>query len=214
VSKISASIDAIEVLEPINPATILDKTNRPQTFLFGLASYRLRVNQPGATVLVRVYYSEDISEANQYYLYDTVNGWQDYTQYTTFNPDGRSVTVELKDGGHGDSDGVENGIIVDPGGVANAASSGLDSGTSGGCFIATAAFDAHVEPQVTLKTASYLEEQDCLKPIVRVLLMPLVGVSYILIRTSLATVILLGFMLIVSVLTFYSLIFGGRRRRA
>ena len=80
VSKISASIDAIEVLEPINPATILDKTNRPETFLFGLASYRLRLNQIGATVLVRVYYSEDISGANQYYLYDTVHGWQDYTR--------------------------------------------------------------------------------------------------------------------------------------
>jgi hypothetical protein len=216
VSKISASIDAIEVLEPINPATILDKTNRPETFLFGLASYRLRVTQFGATVLVRVYYSEDISEAKQYYLYDTVNGWQDYTQYTTFNPDGRSITVELKDGGHGDSDGVANGIIVDPGGVADAASTGgLDAGgVGGGCFIATAAFGSVAEPKLQQHAASYLEEHDWLKPIVRVLLMPLVGVSHILVRTSLATVILLGFMLIVSVLTSYSLIYKGRRRRA
>ena len=214
VSKASASIDAIEALEPINPATILDKRNKPETFLFGLASYRLRVNQFGATALVRIYYSEDISEANQYYLYNTVNGWQDYTPYVTFNPDGRSVTVELKDGGHGDSDGVENGIIVDPGGLA-ASAVGADLGASSGCFIATAAVGSYVEPQVKLQAASYLEEQhDWLKPIVRILLMPLVGVSYILVRTSLATVILLGFMLIVSVLTFYSLIYKGRRRRA
>jgi hypothetical protein len=166
--------------------------------------------------LVRVYYSEDISEAKQYYLYDTVNGWQDYTQYTTFNPDGRSITVELKDGGHGDSDGVANGIIVDPGGVADAASTGgLDAGgVGGGCFIATAAFGSVAEPKLQQHAASYLEEHDWLKPIVRVLLMPLVGVSHILVRTSLATVILLGFMLIVSVLTSYSLIYKGRRRRA
>jgi hypothetical protein len=61
---------------------------------------------------------------------------------------------------------------------------------------------------------SGVDEHDWLKPIVRILLMPLVGVSYILVRTSLATVILLGFMLIVSVLTFYSLIYKGRRRKA
>jgi hypothetical protein len=150
VSKISASIDAIEALEPINPATILDKTNRPETFLFGLASYRLSLSQIGATVLVRVYYSEDISGASKYYLYDTVHGWQDYTQYVTFNPDGRSVTVELKDGGHGDSDGVANGVIVDPGGVVGAATGGADSGSGGGCFIATSAFGSEPVPTSAL----------------------------------------------------------------
>jgi hypothetical protein len=215
VSTVSASIDAIEMLEPIHPADIFDKTNKPETFLFGLASYRLRLNQVGATVQVRIYYSEEISEATRYYLYETVKGWQDYTQYTTFNEDGRSVTVELEDGGHGDSDGVANGVIVDPGGVAGAASTGgLDSGGGGGCFVATASFTSDAEPHLNLHAASYIEEHDWLKPIVRILLMPLVGVSYILIRTSLATVILLGFMLIVSVLTSYSLIFEGRRRRA
>ncbi|MGB6282457.1 MAG: hypothetical protein WBG91_19775, partial [Syntrophobacteria bacterium] len=116
---------------------------------------------------------------------------------------------------HGDSDGVANGVIVDPGGVVGAATAGADSGAGSGCFIATAALDSYVEPHVKLQAASYLAEQhDWLKPIVRILLMPLVGVSYILVRTSLATVILLGFMLIVSVLTFYSLIYKGRRRRA
>jgi hypothetical protein len=193
VSKVSAGIDAIEVLEPVNPATILDKTNKPETFLFGLASYRLSVSQPGATVLVRVYYSEDISGATRYYLYDTVNGWQDYTQYTTFNEDGRSVTVELKDGGQGDSDGVANGVIVDPGGVAS--TGGLDSGAGGGCFIAT---------------ARHTERHNWMKPIVRVLLMPLVGMSYIL-RTSLAGIILMGFLLAIGILSWYSLVYRRRK---
>ena len=213
VCKVTTDVDGIVVLEPIHPSEILDKKNKPKKFLFGLAAYRLKVNQVGATIQVKVYYSEDIS-GDRYYLYDTVNGWQDYTQYTTFNPDGRSVTVELKDGGHGDSDGVANGIIVDPGGVADAASGGLDSGAGGGCFIATAAFGSDVGPQVKLHAASYNDGHDWLKPIVRILLMPLVGVKYILVRTYLVTVILLGFMLIVSVLTFYSLIYKGRRRRA
>ncbi|MGB6378503.1 MAG: choice-of-anchor U domain-containing protein, partial [Syntrophobacteria bacterium] len=156
-----------------------------------------------------------ISGANQYYLYDTVHGWQDYTAHTTFNPDGRSVTVELKDGGHGDSDGVANGIIVDPGGVAGAASGGLDSGAGSGCFIATAALDSYVEPHVKLQAASYLEEQhDWLKPIVRILLMPLVGVSYILVRTSLAVMILVGFLLIISAISFYMVTYRRRKYQA
>jgi PKD repeat protein len=113
VCKTSTDVDGIVVLEPIHPSEILDKKNKPKKFLFGLAAYRLKVNQVGVTTQVKVYYSEDISGASKYYLYDTVHGWQDYTQYVTFNPDGKSVTVELKDGGQGDSDGVANGVIVD-----------------------------------------------------------------------------------------------------
>jgi hypothetical protein len=157
----------------------LDKKNKPKKFLYGLIAYRLEVPQQGGTVQVKVYYEEDISGATRYYLYDTVNGWQDYTQYTTFNPDGHSVTVELQDGGHGDSDGVANGIIVDPGGVAGAATGGLDSGAGGGCFIA-------------------------------ILLMPLVGMSYIL-RTSLAGIILMGFLLAIGILSCYSLVYRRRK---
>ena len=61
---------------------------------------------------------------------------------------------------------------------------------------------------------SGLDEHDWLQPIVRILLMPLIGVNYILVRTSLVTMILLGFMLIISVLSFYSLIYRKRKFRA
>jgi hypothetical protein len=151
VSKNSAVIEEIEVLETIDPASILDKKNKPKKFTYGLFSYRLKVNQAGASATVRIYYSEDISAARYFYMYDNVNGWIDYTQYATFNPDGHSVTVELKDGGHGDSDGVENGIIVDPGGISESMAdvAGLDAGVGGGCFIATASFGSSVDPQVS-----------------------------------------------------------------
>jgi PKD repeat protein len=240
VCKISTDVDAIVVLEPIHPSEILDKKNKPKRFFFGLASYRLKLNQVGATTQVKVYYSEDISGNNKYYLYDTVNGWQDYTEYTTFNPDGRSVTLELKDGGHGDSDGVANGVIVDPGGVAGVTSTGgLDTGAGGGCFIATASFGSCAAPHVQVLRdfryqyqltnapgeyfvrlyykygsigAGYIEKHDWLKPIVRVLLMPLVGISYILVRTSLATGILFGCLLFLSALSFYALCKGRRHK--
>jgi PKD repeat protein len=240
ICKIMTEVDDIVVLEPIHPSEILDKKDKPKKFFFGLAAYRLKLNQIGATTQVKVYYSENISGASKYYIYDTVNGWQDYTEYTTFNPDGRSVTVELKDGGHGDSDGVANGVIVDPGGVAGVAGTGgLDTGAGGGCFIATAAFGLGVAPQVQVlrdfrdqyqltnapgecfvrpyckygpKGAGYIKKHDWLKPIVRVLLMPLVGISYILVRTSLAAGILFGCLLFLSALSFYAF-YKGRRRK-
>jgi hypothetical protein len=146
VSKNSAVIEEIEVLETIHPASILDKKNKPKKFAHGLFSYRLQVNQAGALATVKIYYSEDISDADYFYMYDSINGWIDYTQYATFNPDGRSITVALKDGGHGDSDGVENGIIVDPGGVAEMGAV-ADTGAGGGCFITTAAFGSYMEPK-------------------------------------------------------------------
>ena len=55
--------------------------------------------------------------------------------------------MELKDGGHGDSDGVANGVIVDPGGVVD--SVGADSGAEGACFIATANLCSNAEAQVS-----------------------------------------------------------------
>jgi hypothetical protein len=146
VCKRSNSIVAIEALDTIHPSLIPDKTNRPSNLIYGLVTYRLRVNAPGSKATVTLYFSSDISHAQGYYVYDTVNGWQDYTQHGILNADGRSVTLELQDGGFGDSDGVANGVIVDPGGVVAIASgntsTGDSSGGSGGgggsCFIATA----------------------------------------------------------------------------
>ena len=46
--------------------------------------------------------------------------------------------------------------------------------------------------------AGYIDEHDWLKPIVRVLLIPLVGISYILIKTSLAMKILTVLLMIIS----------------
>jgi len=203
-----ASIDSVM---SIDPDIIPDK---PGGLPFGLISIKLRTINPGDTVEVVVYFSEQAPEGTLWYKYDSLNGWQDYSAYATFSADRKSLVLELKDGGHGDSDGVENGIIVDPGGVVGSAggsAGGADSGGGGGCFIATAAFGSYVEPHAKLHAASYNDGHDWLKPIVRVLLMPLVGINYILVRTSLATIILIAFTLIVSVLSFYALIYKRRK---
>jgi hypothetical protein len=231
----TSAISAIEILDVIEPTTILDNANRPVDFPFGLFGYRLQVNEPGATSKVTIYFSEDISQVDGIYKYDTINGWEDYSQYTTFNADGRSVTLEVKDGGYGDSDGVANGLIVDPAGpvAASGGSGGGDSGGGGGdsggggCFIATAAFGSYAEPHVKLLrdfrdqylltnapgrwfvkiyyrygplAADFINNHPWLKPLVRLALMPLVGVSHFLLKTSLTTkmltMLLLGSLLV------------------
>jgi hypothetical protein len=162
VCKVSDSIEAIEALEMIDPKTLSDDT--PVDFLFGLFSYRIRLNEVGAAATVRIYFSEDISGTSTFYKYDTIGGWQDYTKHTIFNDDGRSITLELKDGGYGDSDRTANGVIVDPGGLAAAASVDLgitrDDGKDQwyGCFITAAAWnpDSYIARHQILALCKYV----------------------------------------------------------
>jgi PKD repeat protein len=228
------NVASIEKLEYIDPSTIADTTNRPADLPFGVISMKLTTSSPGDIAEVVVYFSEDLPNQAKWYKYDSVDGWQDYSQFATFNGDGRSITLELQDGAQGDSDGISNGVIVDPGAVAGTLTSGVEttassnSGGGGGCFIATAAFGSPMEPHVQLLrdfrdnylltntlgrffvrlyttygpfAANYIREHGCLKPVVRLFLIPIVGLSYLLVKASLGTKILatlipLGLMLL------------------
>jgi hypothetical protein len=159
IEKVSSSVEEIESLEVIDPDTISNTVNKPADLIFGLVAYRLRVTTPGDTATIRIYFSGGIFASDVFYKYDTINGWYDYSEHTTFNDDGQSVTLELKDGGYGDSDGLANGVIVDPGGIASGGSGSTytgvsastgDSGGGGGCFIATSAFGSKSEKHVQL----------------------------------------------------------------
>lgn len=71
------------------------------------------------------------------------------------NLNAKVIVVILRDGGPEDADGVANGQIVDPGapgvGVAPAPAPATGGGgSSGGCFIATAAFGSYLAPDVVL----------------------------------------------------------------
>jgi hypothetical protein len=77
---------------------------------------RLTVANPGDTVQVTVYFSEAAPSGATWYMYDSIDGWVDYSDHATFSADRKSVTLELKDGDYGDADDTANAIIVDPGG--------------------------------------------------------------------------------------------------
>ena len=117
VYKDSNSVRHIDAVELIDPKTLPDTLNTPPSLPDTLFSYRVSVTSPGAEAFVTIYYSQPIPDGAKFFKYDTMNGWSDYSDYTTFNGDGRSFTIKVKDGSYGDCDGVANGIILDPGGL-------------------------------------------------------------------------------------------------
>jgi hypothetical protein len=122
----------------------------PTTMPFDLLHFKLLVNEPGAEAGVTIYFSTESPNSGGWYKYDPIElVWYSYSDYATFGPDRRSVTLVLKDGGIGDADGVENGIIVDPSGVGTIEKSDEDNivdqamddlGIS--CFITTASYQS------------------------------------------------------------------------
>jgi hypothetical protein len=136
----STTVTAIEAIESVDPESLNDNKNRPHFLPLGLINFKLRVKNPGDLAIVTIHFSEPAPSDAIWYKYDSINGWQDFSEMAIFSSDRKSVTVELKDGGFGDADGIENGLIIDPSGFGvtssyDSLSSAGVSGGSGGCFI-------------------------------------------------------------------------------
>ena len=73
--------------------------------------------KPGDQATVRLYFSTSAPSGTKYLRYDAVAGkWYDFSSYSAFATDRKSVALTLVDGGAGDADGVANGVIVHAGG--------------------------------------------------------------------------------------------------
>ncbi len=157
----SNNVTSIDSLKSINMIDISDTFGRPDVMNFGLLEFKLRVNNPGDTAQINIYFSEPVD--SKWFKYDLINGWReyskDYPKNVQFSSDRKSVILRLVDGGAGDSDGIANGIIVDPSGpggipsgVSTVSAGGSSGGSSGGggCFIATAAFGSPIERHVQI----------------------------------------------------------------
>ena len=118
--KISTNATSIESIISIDPYDIAETRNRPNKMPFDVISFKIIVENAGDTALVIVYLSGEAPNGTRWYKYDLINGWQDYSDHATLSEDRKSVTLELKDGGFGDADGTENGIIIDPSGPGTA----------------------------------------------------------------------------------------------
>ena len=105
-------------LRAIDPA---DLPGRPETagdMPYGLLDFSVRVDQPGDTARVTVYLPEPAPEGYGWFKHHPETGWTDFSDHAAFNADRTAVTLTLVDGGIGDDDGVADGVIHDPSGLA------------------------------------------------------------------------------------------------
>jgi chitinase len=141
VEVISANVSLISI-KSIPTDTIADQSVKMG---FGLVGFKLYLQDGTRTATVTIHFSSIVPEDAKLYKYITDTGWQTYTN-AVFAPNRKSVTLILEDGGMGDEDGIENGVIVDPSGISYTSSVTSDSasvstgaaateGGGGGCFI-------------------------------------------------------------------------------
>ena len=111
-------INAVEGVSQINcftsvePESILDEP-RPK-LRYGLMVFNVTLEQIGGKARFELYLPEKPRVAAKWYKYDPINGWYEFP----VEIDGDKYYIEITDGGFGDADGVENGIVVDPIGLA------------------------------------------------------------------------------------------------
>ena len=138
------SFISLEIEDPDDEVLAAPSYGGPAAIQFGMLSFKLRVKAPGDETMVTIYLSRAAADQGNWYKFDPVNTeWMDYSAYTEFGADRKVVYLSLIDGGFGDADGIENGIIVDPLAFGlSAAGRGVGSGsptTGNSCFISTAA---------------------------------------------------------------------------
>jgi len=157
------SILSLEIEETENANLVSNSKGKPRFIDFGLLHFKLLLNAPGEETVVTIHLSEaPFGKGKRFkkgkkhkkikmYKYDPINSeWLDYSEYAEFSRDRKKVYLTLKDGGFGDADGIENGIIVDPLAFGSDSDSNSSSGSDSddslipdniSCFIAAASSD-------------------------------------------------------------------------
>ena len=135
-------VASVAAFSAMDARSIENEIFRPDDFFLGLIRIELVLDDVGGTASIPLYFSDPMDSDVRWYIYDDVNGWQDYSEFSAFSEDGMSIMLDLKDGGYGDADGVENGVIVCTSGPGRIGSSNNAHSVSGqsptsadGCFI-------------------------------------------------------------------------------
>jgi len=135
------NVVSIDFVESIDPSTIADTANRPDSLPAGLISFSVTVPNDGDAADVTIYLSGTLAANMQWYKWNAISGWQPYpASFGTTVAGNTYVELTLTDGGAGDADGLANGVIVDPSGAGAVAADGGGGGGGGGCLISTAAY--------------------------------------------------------------------------
>ena len=115
----------------------LDESDLPEEnpnvdFPHGLFGFNITGLNPNQTVNITIVFPQDIPTTAEYWKYNASSG--EWYQIPMGSNDGDNIiTITLQDGGMGDDDGVENGVISDPGapGVLSAQPSAASTSATG-----------------------------------------------------------------------------------
>ena len=129
--------------------------NMPPLLLFphGLMYFEVSSIAPGSTVTLTLTFPVALPSNIQYWKYQQGHG---FFQVPITSHNGNTITIQLPDGGLGDADGLANGVIIDPGGVA-IVNSGISTGapTSHGSSMASTITTQPVSlPNIQIQSAS------------------------------------------------------------
>jgi len=97
------------------PASSLPNPPGGYIFIHGLCGFTISDIEPGATVTITMTFPQQLPSNIQYLKYQPARGWFQIPITSLHN---KTITIQITDGGLGDLDGLVNGIIVDPGGIA------------------------------------------------------------------------------------------------
>lgn len=133
----------MEALSDDDPA--VSQTNKPSSDLpYGTFKFKIVGLNAGEQVTVTLVFPDNVPTNAKYYKIHPIHGWREIPVGS--NDGDNTITIALTDGDPlTDSDGNDDGTIIDPGALALPAtaavsgSSGSEGGGGGGCFIVSAA---------------------------------------------------------------------------
>jgi hypothetical protein len=108
------TLSQVKVLDDDDLSLPQDSKPTDRHFPDGLVSFQINGLEPGATTTVELTFPTPFPDA-LYYKVDEL-GFYEFPGAEFV--DDRTVRLTLTDGGSGDADGMANGVIVDPGGIA------------------------------------------------------------------------------------------------
>jgi hypothetical protein len=99
------------------PESSLPEEGKPDLeFPHGFFSFTIMLPPGHTTAIVTMTFPSPLPVGTQYWKYHEPEGWIDVTSLLGDDDGDNVLTLTLTDGGLGDDDGVQNGIIVDQGG--------------------------------------------------------------------------------------------------
>lgn len=131
-----SSIEAIETIGVDELPIQEDITTAPK-MPFGLINVRIKVENSGDQAQLIIYLPPSVQTSQKlWYFYDPIDGWRDASNSITPSNKKGALTLKVTDGGAGDVDGVENGIIVCQSGPASSPPADVGNGNASyACFI-------------------------------------------------------------------------------